>query len=210
MPENVARAVGAKGRAFAIAGKEYQLRPLGIRELMEVERDCIERYKRRYLETYKSNLDVLPENVRADLLMKKLDEVARWDIDDLPAKDAYDPSRIKLTDSLKKWLVEYWGIEGVDDMVLARMTAAALDQEALLPDKYKELTGCAAPCVKVSYVDWWTTGAYEGMVTTLWVCFSKQGVIREQIMDEFGTSLAKLNEMARELDKLSAPQMGNG
>jgi hypothetical protein len=61
MSEKMARALGANGAMLVtIAGKECSVRPLGIVELAEVERDCVARYRRTDLETYASYLDRLP------------------------------------------------------------------------------------------------------------------------------------------------------
>ena len=89
-----------------IAGKECTVRPLGIRELTEVERDCAERYKRQYLKTFADNLDLLPAEAKDRLLLEKMDVVARWDVDDLPPKFVHDPARVKMTDKLKSWVGE--------------------------------------------------------------------------------------------------------
>jgi hypothetical protein len=215
MADDVARAVGAGSPAFTvnIGGRECTPRPLGIRELTEVERDCLERYKRSYLETFSKNLDLVPEDRRDALLEKKMDEVARWDIDSLPTKMAYSSKGIILSDSLRIWLAEHWAItedQKVDDIRLCRLAAASMDQESLSPEEYKRMTGSKPPQYRVPYVHWWITGNYDGMITLIWICFSANGVTREQIVDSVGKDAKTLNETAREVEKLSAPQSGNG
>ena len=105
MSETMARALGAKGAmTVTIAEKECQTRALGIAELTEIERECLDRYKRQYLRTFVQNLDMIPKGKRDSILEKKMEEVAKWDIDDLPPKFAHDPTRIKVTSELKSWL----------------------------------------------------------------------------------------------------------
>ncbi len=211
--DDVARAVGASGSAaVTIAGKECRVRPLGIRELTEVERDCLDRYRRQYLETYQGNLDLLPEGQRAGLMARKLDEVGRWDVDTLPPRFAHDAARIKLTAELREWLISHWSLEGAqDDARLQRLAAASLDQGSLNEVEYRQLTGGALPPrVKVPYVHWWITGSYDGMVTLIWACFRRDGVTREQVAEYLGEDLTRLSELSREIEKLSAPQAGNG
>ena len=212
MSEKEARAVGASGYSTMIAGKECQVKPLGIRELTEVERDCLDRYKRHCLETYSTNLDLLPEQTRAGLLERKLEDVSRWDVDSLPMKFAHDPSRIQLSDELKQWLANHWGLESdeCDDARLRRLAVASLDQDALSAEDYKRMTGASTPKVKVPYIHWWITGCYDGMITLLWICFRHGGVTREQVSDAVGNDLAKLTELAQEIERLSSPQSGNG
>jgi len=213
MSEQVARAVGAgSSLTLTIAGKQCTPRPLGVRELVEVERDCLDRYRRDYLEAYVKNLDLLPEAARETTLARKLEEVARWDTDCLPAKDAHDSSRVKLTDSLREWAKAYWALAADDapDTRIQRLVAAALDQDILTAEKYQELTQTLPPRIKVPYVNWWITGSFVGMITMLWVCFRQEGITREQVIDALASDMAKLNETAREIEKLSAPQAGNG
>jgi len=213
MPEAEARAVGAGSPlVITIAGKECQVKPLGIRELTEVERDCLERYRRQCLETYAANLDLLPEQARVGWMERKLDEVSRWDVDSLPMKFAHDPTRVLVTDALKQWLIEHWdlGLDTIEEKRLRQLAAASLDQDTLSEEEYRKLVGSPPPKVKVPYVHWWITGCYDGMVTLIWTCFRHANVTREQVIDTLGNDLTKLSELSREIEKLSAPQSGNG
>ena len=88
MSEDVARALGAGGDITTIAGKECKVRPLSIRELTEVERECLKVYKRTFLETFHDNLDLLPDDEAAGLMSRKLEEASAWDVGDLPSKKA--------------------------------------------------------------------------------------------------------------------------
>lgn len=210
MSDELARAVAARGAiTVSIAGKQCTVRPLSIRELCEAERDCVQRYKRAYLETYARNLDLLPEAERSKLLERKLEEAARWDVNDLPAKHAHDPEKIRPTPELRAWVEQQFG-ESADDGRLKRLAAAALDQEMLEASRYRELTGCDPPRVKVPYVHWWITGSFEGMITFVWLCFRSDGVAREQVEAELGKNPALLVELSREISRLSTPDVGNG
>ena len=212
MPDDVARAVGAGGpTTITIAGKECTVRPLGIKELMEVERDCLDRFKRSYLETYSSNVDLLSAEERSGLMIRKLEEVSRWDIDSLPHKYAHDQVGVEMTAELKAWVCHHWDLEKEEsDIRMRRMVAASLDQEVLTADEYKAMTKKNPPRVKVPYVHWWITGSYDGMVTMIWICFKHSGVTRNDVIESIGKDLMQLNELARDIEKLSAPSAGNG
>lgn len=212
MSEIMARALGAPGALTAtIAGKECTVRPLGIQELTEVERDCVQRYKRGFLETYSQNLDLLPKERGEQLLEQKMAEVARWDVDNLPPKWAHDPKRIKVTEALKKWLKENLELkEDADDERLRRMAASALDQGMLTEEQYRNLTDAKPPRVRVGYVNWWITGSYDGMITFVWVCFRHNGVTREQCVEALRGNMALLVDLSREIERLSSPTVGNG
>ncbi len=212
MSDEVARAVGAASPTpVVINGKECIPRPLGIRELTEVERDCLTKYKRQYLETYQKNLDLLPESDRSNTIQNKFDEVGRWDIDDLPPKYAYDSSAIKVSDTLTEWIKKYWSLEGdMPTLRICRLTAASLDLGALTEQEYQTMTGVKPAKFKVPYVNWWITGCYDGMVALVWACFRQYDVTRDQVLDSLGNRLSLLSELAREIDRLSAPSAGNG
>lgn len=216
MSEAMARVLGAAGPLMVkIGGKDCSVRPLTMRELTEIERDCVQRYKRQYLETFAKNLDLLfPETART-IMQDKMSEVARWDAKDLPSKFVYDPDKIKLTDGLKKWLAEFFDVSEEEqkdrtDEQWRRMTAVALDQELMSTEKYAGLSGHNPRRVRVNYISWWVTGAYEGMVTYAWACFRQNGVTREQVEDAMGERSTMLVEITRELDRLSKPQASNG
>ena len=212
MSEKTARALGAgSGVTVTVEGKEYSVRPLGLRELTEVERDCLQRFKRQYLETYSTNLDLLPEADRAGLMGSKLDEVGKWDMEDLPPRFVHDPDNIRLTKSLKKWVHSNMGDGGIDDdSQLKRIASVALDQETLSGKEYTTLTGSQPPRLKVPYINWWITSCFEGMVTFIWACFQKDGLTREQILSELGHDINALVTLSREIERISAPKAGNG
>jgi hypothetical protein len=212
MGEDMARALGASSaKTVMVAGKECVLRPLGIRELTEVERDCLQRYKRHYLETIASNADLLAGDKGARLLDQQIIEAARWDIGNLPAKFVFDPKRIKPTDLLKEWLASSFGLPTVpEDLQARRLASAALDQESLSVAEYERLTGEKPIRTKVGYVNWWITGCYEGMISFAWICLRHNGVSREQVEESFGARMSSLVDTTREIENLTSPQLGNG
>lgn len=210
MPEDMARAVGAAGAmSVTIAGKECTVRPLGIRELTEAERDCIQRYKRSYLKTFADNIDLFPNGT--DLLERKMEEAARWDVDDLPTKCACDPNKIKVTDGLENWLKEQFELKGkITKKRYQQLAATAIDQELMSVDEYKTMTGREVKRTKVPYVNWWITGSFEGMITFVWICFRKDGITRDEVLDELSENQSLLIELSREIERLTAPAVGNG
>ena len=212
MSEDMARALGASGAlTVVIAGKECTVRPLGLQELTEVERDCLERFRRHYLETYRASMDLLPGNAGLLLLERKIEEAARWDVGDLPAKYAHDPARVVLTDALRAWVAETYGADGgSDDRRTQRIATSALDQGMLSDEEYRGMTGSSPPKVRVGYVNWWITGSYEGMVTFCWVCFRHNDVTRDQVQDALRGNMALLVDLSREIERLSSPSVGNG
>lgn len=210
MTEDMARALGADGTTTVeIAGKQCTARPLGVGELTEVERLCVEQYRRSYLKTYADNADLLPNGKQ--LLEQKMEEAARWDVDDLPAKQAYDSSSIKLTDELKEWIKNEFDLDGEQDEVkMRRLCAAALDQESLTEKQYRKMSGARPRTFKVPYVNWWMTASFDGMITFIWVCFKYNDVTRQQVADMLSKDPALMATLSREIESLSAARVGNG
>lgn len=218
MSEDTARALGAgSSRTVIIAGKECQVVPLTIKDLAEAERICLEDFRRSYLKTYATNLDLLPKDTQAGLLEKKLEEIARWDIASLPFRYAYDPKHIKLTDALETWLSIHMGdyLEGIEskanrDKSLKVIVASGLDSGLLDDLTYKQLTKMDVKKSRVAYVNWWIQGTREGQLTMAWLCFRKYDVTRDEVSDELSKNPQLLNNISREVESISAPATGNG
>lgn len=212
MSDEMARALGAESpMTVTIAGKACAVRPLGIKELEVVQRDCLERFKDRYLETWSKGLRYLPADKGVSLMAEKIDEAAHWDIDSLPHKFAYDARRVKLTDALKARLTEAFGAQSeIKEDRWQSLTAAALDQGLLTEEECVTLSGSKPFKAKIAYVNWWITGCYDGMISLTWVCFRHNGVTREQIEEELSGKMSLLTEVTREIEKLSTPKLGNG
>ncbi len=209
MSDDAARALGAGGSTIKIGEKECQIRPLGIRELVEVERECLIQYKRSFLKTFTDNADLIPENMRESIISAKMDEAARWDISDLPTKIAYDTKSVELTKQLKDWLKRKHELNGkTNDKKLRALCTAELDSGGLTPEEYKSLSVRKANKGRVPYVNWWITGSFEGMITFVWTCFKPSGVTKSELID--GLKIDSLADVAREIEKLSAPAVGNG
>ncbi len=88
--------------------------------------------------------------------------------------------------------------------------ASMLDQEMLSREEYRKMTGEDPPRFRVGYVNWWITGSREGMLTVAWVAFQHDGVTREQVSDALRDQPAKLANLSREIEHLSAASVGNG
>jgi len=212
MSNDTARALGAKSPMVVKFGdKECQVRPLGIQELAEVEQDCLARYRRSYLETWHKNADLLPNG--AQILQEKMEEAARWDVEDLPTKRAYDGNSVCVTKQLRQWVGAQFEIEDVqkvNENRIASIAASCLDQGLLSEAKYKELTGKVIIPEQIAYVNWWITGAYDGMITMTWICFKKYGITREEVSEKLCLDRVLMAEVAREIERVSAPAVGNG
>lgn len=214
MSEDMARALGTTDlEPIKIGDKECVPRPLSVTELMECERRCLKSFKREFLETWNENLDMIPEDQRLSMIARKIDEVGKWDASDLPHKYANNPSRIKLTDELRarvRDMLDITGDEDVSDFRMQRLAAALLDGGLLPTAVYKELTGTNPPQFKVDYVNWWITGSYEGMLTFVWVNVRHLGLTRDQVAEATRGNARLLIEVSRDIERLSAPKLGNG
>lgn len=217
MAEDVARAVGAVSpSSIKIGGKDCYPRPLSIKELTELERDCLSRYRRSYVSAYAENADLLGDDGKK-ILREKFEEAAKFTVSSLPPKLAYDPKKVKLNNRLEKWVEE--NIEGyeIDDTskeerekILRRLVATSLDQSTLTPELYENLTGFRPVATRVGYVNWWITGTFDGMISMVCLAFRDSGVTRDEIAFEIGRNPKILIDLSREIEHLSAPEVGNG
>lgn len=218
MSDDTARALGAGGTTVKIGGKECSIRPLKLRELAELNRECLKQHKRDVLQHYKDTADIMgysPED-----LEKKNDAMSEWTLDDLPDRKSIDPGAVIVTDELKRWLIEsifskteaedQEEIAKIEDAKWARLAVAALEKKMLTDEKFEELTKLKPVRVRVDYVSWWITTAHEGKVAFLWKCFQDQDVSKEDIEQAMQDNMALMTEVARELGLISTPAVGNG
>ena len=211
MSNDTARVLNAKSPMTVKFGKkELEVRALGLRELAEVEQDCLDRYRRSYLETWSKNLDLIPNG--ETILLDKIEEAAKWDIDELPTKFAFNPASVIVTKQLKIWIASNFSIDlkKLSDNRAKLMAATALDKEMMDKELYKKFTGHGVISTKVSYVNWWITSAYDGMITFIWTCFKIHDISREEVSRKMSGDMALMTEVSREIERLSSPAVGNG
>jgi hypothetical protein len=222
MAEDVARAVQAESPdPFTIAGKEIKPRGLTLKELAEVERDCLNRYRRQYLESYRDNLDLLTPEQRDRVMLEKIEETARWDLTNLPPKFAVDWQKVRLSPKLREFVDQY--LETQDEGVTLpeeeaavnrfykKLVGAFVDQGMLSDAEYKQMTGSDSPKTKVPYISWWITGSLDGQISMVWMCCGGQ-VTRAEIESDplVLKNRGRLLEIAQSIETLSAPDLGNG
>ncbi len=212
--EDVARAIGAKGAnsEVTINGKSYTPKPLTIKELTELERDCVKQYRKQYLEVLKDGIDMLPNG--EEEFRKVFMESARWEADDLPKKYVYDVKKIPVTAELEIWLKRNTGADekllkkGPD--VIRRLVATALDNEDMSEQEFETLTKTKPKKLMTGYANWWCTGTFAGMVAMLYLSVRDSGITKEDITTELAGQQGLLASLSREIEELSAPSLGNG
>lgn len=203
--EAEARALAA-GEIIEVNGQEYKLRPLAAQLLCDLEREALRFYKRQYLETYVDNADLLRGDVSKDLIEKKMDLVASWDLTSLPQKDAYDVSRVPVTEELKAWASDRGEDVTTDNQVRA-VVAVALENGQLDPKQVKDMAGRAPLHGKVRYDQWWVTATMAGMASFITASLSQDGVDKRTV---YTWPFAKIAEAARMVEHLTAASLGNG
>lgn len=199
----------AAGDTIEVDGKTYRLRPVRVQSLCDLEKDALSFYKRQYLITFKENADLVEES--SELIQKKLDEVARWGVDDLPKREAFDCSSIPVTEELKKWLTEKFEIEDeFSNETMARMfLTTALDAGHIKTDKVKEMTGRTPRRGLVRYDQWWITSCVEGMVSFIYSSLRQEHPELSR-RDVANWSFGKLTEASRLVERLTVASVGNG
>ena len=228
MSEATARAVGSEGpTTITIAGRVCTTRPLKLKELGEIERECVKRWKRAYLETYAENVDLLPitDAERTQVIRAEMDKIAPWDAKNLPTRQVVDPAEMTATVKLAAWVRQNFRGNVPDDLpvdapgaaerrernekTIRELAALAVDSELLSAELYRELTGEALITHRVGYVNWWITGSMDGMLQMIYAAFKHNGVTLDEVNAEVGSNEAMAAGLAREIEALTAPQLGN-
>lgn len=208
MSEKIARALGAAAstETLTINGKPCEIRPVEIKHLTEIQRECLKQFRRSYLEGFKDTMDLLGET-EEDLRAER-EKVNRWDLQDLPMKMAYDPDGVVVTPALADWLHENVLDNPIqDEKKLKLIAAAAMDNGMLKEKEYAAMTGAAIKKGRLNYVSWWVTATIEGMVEMVYASFRNQGITKEDVYAELGSNFARLAELSREVEKVSKPKV---
>lgn len=207
-----ARALGA-GASFTVEGKDYTFRPVVALNLCDLEREALKHYKRQYLETHRDNLDCIPEAERSAYIREKLEEVATWDVGDLPQKIAYDCRHIPLEGKGKKqviaWIEKNQGeAPDTDNGILAALVTA-LDNGTITVREVYKMT-CKRPRVgKVRWDQWWVTGSVKGQISFITSSLKQDHPdITSATVEKW--PILKLMEAARLVESITSASLGNG
>ncbi len=85
------RAVLAAPTPIQVGGKTFEVKPLTLRDLAELEQKVLRDYKDEYIATAARNIHLLPEDQQQPFLLQAMREAQRLDIADMPAKYADVP-----------------------------------------------------------------------------------------------------------------------
>ena len=189
-----------------VNGKEYKLRPIVAQHLCDLEKEALRHYKRQYLETFSENADLLGNN--NDLLVKKIEAVAKWDLNDLPQKDAFDVSKVPVTDALKKWVTANTDELPNTDNGIRAVVVNFLDNGRLSPKDVRNLTGKAPLQGRVRYDQWWVTASMNGQVLFILssIRYDHPELTKEEIAQ---WPFSKIAEAARKVESITSADMGN-
>jgi hypothetical protein len=206
MAESEANAVAA-GRYISVGGREYHLTPVAFQTLQEVQQEALRTYKRRYLQTYRDNLDLLPPEEADGAMARKIEEVAKWTVRDLPKKLAYSCASCPVTPEARDWVAKHYGARSEADDVIRYLLTTALDAGQITPDEVERLCGVGPGFGHVQYDLWWVTADREGMAAFVHAALWKEHKLTRE---EIGSwPMVSVVEAARSLEMLTAPDVGN-
>lgn len=206
MGESEIRALGA-GARIDVDGITYELSPITMKSLALLQREALQAYKRQFLETYLRNIEMLGDRGN-EILERKMDEAARWDLKDLPKKKAFSVQHLSVTSAAKKKLVELFSESAETEMGWQAMLTAALEREMITPAEVKELCGGFPQQGLVDYDMWWATATIEGVIAMVYESArqSQPSCTREEISNWNLTTLLAAGKM---VELLTAPAVKN-
>ena len=86
-----------------------------------------------------------------------------------------------------------------------------VDNGGLPESAWEECFGENLPVeIEAGYASWWITASPEGMTTLIYHCLKDSGVSKKQIIDYFVNRTSELANVAREIESISVPSVGNG
>lgn len=197
----------ASGDIITVKGKDYKLRPVVAQHLTDLGYESLREYKRTYLQTYKDNADLLGEDA-SDVLRDKVDVVAKWTVADLPQMTAYDVSKVKVTEKLKKWIKQKFDEIPDTDEACRDVISTCLDSKDITPQKINELTGTSPRRGNIRYDQWWVTASFAGMIS--FIKSSMKDYPMEEVEKVSQWPFLKVIEAARIVERISSVDLGNG
>ena len=203
-----ARVLGA-AESIQIGKDEYKLRPVVAQHLCDLEQEALRHYKRQYLQTFSENADLLGEADAKVLLAAKVEEAARWDLQDLPQKDAYDVSRVPVNRHVRRWVKEDDGEVPESDNAVRAVLANALDSGRITAAQLGKMAGKAPLRGRVRYDQWWVTSSMNGMISFI-LSSLRQDHPEMTKEDVAGWSFAQIAEASRKVESITSASMGNG
>jgi hypothetical protein len=214
MSDDVARALGAGGASpFMINGKEVTPKPLNLKQITELQRDCVSQYRLGYLQRIKDGLSFMELDDPRAYMNNLVETSARWDVDDLPSRSVFDTTTTPLTPELESWAKQNVpGYESKKNEVLKRRYIAfALDSELLTEEEYLKRANVPVVKINTGYVNWWVTGTPEGMLAMVWHTVKEDGISKEELGIALVDKQGVFTELSREIESISAPAVaGNG
>lgn len=206
MSDREARVLGAT-QTITANGKTYTLYPLSMGTLASVQRAALRSYKRQYLETFIDMQSILPEG----RLETKLEEVARWDIKNLPQRLACSCKDVPITDAIDEKLVAIFGDVALSQKSTAakqQLLATAVDREDISTDEIAQLTGVRPRTAYVPYDMWWITAVHEGHIAFVHASLT-EGSPNIPLSEVEKWSPFELITAARIVEGITRPAMGN-
>lgn len=224
MSEREARALAA-GEHFTVNEIEYTLRPVRAQQLCDLERDALRHYKKEYLATFVENKELLGDDYQVKI-DAQIEKAARWDLDDLPQKDAYDIRHVNVgtwekdetTDEMtftvkpeiSKWLSDHHEDYNESEGSVRALLIFDLDSGTLTVSDFERITGDRPNKGRVRYDQWWVTASMEGQVSFITNSINSNGsgkkVSRSEIKE---WPFAKLTEAARIVEHLTMAMVVN-
>ncbi len=213
MSDKEARATGA-GDSIEVDGKTWHLVPLRMTQLHEIQRKALASYRSSYLQTFADNAKLLGD-AGEGLLASKLEEVAKWDVSDLPVKYANNCENVPINNKLVATIRQELELSDEecaefikDEKKAKQRLAGLLDQGLLTLDQVKKATGVVPRRIRAHYDMWWATATHEGRIATIVASLLRHhpNVTKTDIQD---WSLHAMIDAVSMIESLTAPTVGN-
>jgi hypothetical protein len=201
------------GQEIEVSGKRYKIAPLTLRSLQAIQQEALRYFKREYLKTLADNLELsgLSSEQRNQLMLKKIEEVGRWNISQLPRVTAYGASHVPVTPELIEHLQLRFGQDPSiqhSEQACRNLLVSQLDSGEITAEKVIELCHVAPVRALIPYDMWWITGTLAGAIRLCWesLAMANPSVTLEEVER---WPLQHLFDTARKIEQLTQPSPGN-
>ena len=180
-------------RTIDIGNRKISLGKLTFKDFATAKEQAAAEYKRSLIQTYTKNMDLVPEDQKANCIAQAFEKAEQITADSLPPKQVWMPKRDQQSGKILKNIGErYYHNEA--RKWIEKDSPLIFQQE-------------------IEYSGWWLAETNMGRMFATWLSISKCPGQEEMTLDDvaalFQDNEDELEEAANEVGKLSQQKLGN-
>lgn len=173
-------------------GRQVEIEMLGFKDYEIIAEQACARYKRSIVQTYTENMDLVPADLKADMLKTAFERAEKITKDTLPMQEAWMPK------------------EDADGKYVINTGPRYYNEDS---GQWTETGDPVLEKRKMDYTAWWMSFTLAGKAFTTWQsvrkCNGQERFTLDEIESLFLGKPEELEKLAQSIGELSRPRLGN-